>query len=118
MDGFRDGLMATRNGFVHSISIVLEAINAITANDITKVLLVLFAQWRKTSKTLSVGRFLQRRIQSHAVVEYKTFPLVVGASATSKVIQNPAIELEDVFEPAAFHERSRFFTPDSAGTEQ
>ena len=60
---------------------------------------------------------MQARINAHALVEDKTFSVVVGAATFLEVFENTTIQLKDRFKPLALHEGPRFLAADAPGTE-
>ena len=59
--------------------------------------------------------FAELRVHADAAVEDKAFPFVVRAAAVFEILQNAAVELVDVGEALALHQRAGFFAADAAG---
>src|SRR5262249_50383352 len=60
---------------------------------------------------------LKLGIETHSLVKHKTIAVIVGSAALFEILEDSAIELKDLLEPLALHERAGFFTANSAGTE-
>ena len=58
--------------------------------------------------------FPQVRVERHAFVEDEAMPLVMGAAALFKVLQNAAVELIDVAKALALQVGGRFFAANAA----
>ena len=62
--------------------------------------------------------FAELGVHADAAVEDKAFTLVVRAAAVFEIFQNTAVELVDVGETLALHQRTGFFAADAAGAKQ
>ena len=85
------------------------------AGDIAPVFLIGRGQRRLALETLRGFGFLQTGIEADALVEDKTFAVVMRAAAFLEIFQDAAVELENLLEAFAFHEGPRFFAADAAG---
>ena len=57
---------------------------------------------------------LQTRVKPDALIEHKAFAVVVRAAAFLKIFQDAPVELENLFETFALHERPGLFAADAA----
>ena len=114
-DGAADRLVASCDVQRHLLGGRFETIRTRLAANIARVLLIRLGQRRLAAKTLRGFRLLQARIEADALVEHETFAVVMRAAAFLEIFQDAAVELENIFEAFALHERPGLFAADAAG---
>ena len=60
--------------------------------------------------------FLELGVDADAFIEDETFPLEVVAAHLLKILENSAIELENIFKTLSFHQWPSFFATDATRT--
>src|SRR5258708_6283350 len=108
-----DCLVSHGQQLPHLLFRSLETIWTRLPVNVARVTLIVRRKRRLTRKTLHAFRFLKARIHTHALIENETLSVVVCAPALLEVLQNSAVQLEDVLKAFTFHERSRFLAANS-----
>ena len=83
----------------------------------SRVALLFKCEWRLADEALIAGRLFQVRIDADALVEYEALAIVVRVTAVLEVFEDAAVELKNLLEPLALHERPGLLATDAAGTE-
>src|SRR4051812_36140755 len=109
--------MTARDARCHLLRRALEAVRAGLSYHVVFMLLVRLSQRALAVEALKRLGFQQARIHAHAPVEHETLAVVVFSTALLEVLENAAIELEDILEAFALHERPGFLAPDAARAE-
>ncbi len=91
-----------------------ETIGTGLAGNVARVALLFRAQRREAAVALRALRFAQCGIDPDALVEDKTFAVVVRAAALLEIFQDAAIELEDVEETFPLHVGTGLFAANAA----
>lgn len=112
-----DGGVARFEGEAFLFVRCFKAIGTTFTRDEAGILLVLCVERGETGEALVGFGFVQRRIDADALVENETFAVVMRAATFLEILENAAIELENVFEPSLLHERGGFFATDATGAE-
>ena len=94
-----------------------EAIGTALAGDVARISLVVCIERGETDETLVGLGFVERWIDPDALVEDKTFAVIMRAAAFLEIFEDAAIKLENIFESGAFHEGRSLLATDAAGTE-
>ena len=116
-DRAADRFVTLREGQRHLLGGRFETIRTRLARNIARVRLIRLGQRRLAAETLRGLRLLQTGIQADALVEDETFAVVMRAATFLEIFQDAAVELENIFETFALHERSGLLAPDAARAE-
>src|SRR5579862_6417923 len=106
--------MSECNARRHLLRLSLEAVLAGSPFYVVLMLLLFLGQRALTVEALTGLGFLQTRVHAHTPVEHETLAVVMLSTALREIIENAAVELKDILEAFALHERPGLLAPDAA----